>query len=71
MVDALASGAGVRKVVRVRLPHPVRNDETRIVCHRAHWKQLDRTDEVMVELVSSNKAMGMVLESALEPFAFN
>lgn len=29
MVDALASGAGVRKDVRVRLPHPVRNDETR------------------------------------------
>lgn len=28
MVDALASGAGVRKGVRVRLPHPVRNDET-------------------------------------------
>ena len=50
MVDALASGAGVRKVVRVRLPHPVRNDETRMVCHKAHWKQLDRTDEVMVEL---------------------
>lgn len=55
MVDALASGAGVRKGVRVRLPHPVRNDETRTVCHRAHWKQLDRTDEVMVELDSSNK----------------
>lgn len=29
MVDALASGAGVRKDVRVRLPHPVRDDETR------------------------------------------
>jgi len=26
-----------------------------MVCHRAHWKQLDRTDEVMVELDSSNK----------------